>query len=327
MLDSSGKQLWQTELLESIPQMNYELAAAPSCDWLAAWVWSSTSVQLLRRDGSRTLVRLVDPAAEKPGFELHLRSMEISPDSELLAIGTERGRIFLVTRGGLIKQNMSAEGIDDDMPVEIEFVGNDRFLVGGWWTSGLITIEGRWLWHQGIDFARVQPSRDLHIYAGWFVPAHGPQGGIVGLLDSRGEKIWTREVWDPAAAIAPDGSFMAFSMTDTTDGRMPGAPPGNDRPEVWLVDSTGRELVHSGLSDRVEAISADGSCVLARRRAVLDRPYVDLVGLDKTLKESWRIPNAFLSNGDVMAQTNLLVQYDHNVVRAYRLPSCRTKSD
>ena len=146
------------------------------------------------------------------------------------------------------------------------------------------------------------------------------------MLDQVGRTLWSRDVWEPETAIAPDGSFMAFSIVEPPGSEFPGSRPNEDRYFVGIVGRDGVERIRRQLPLKVEGISDSGRCVLTRGPVSSDRIGRDLVGLDSNLRERFRFDGAYGSNGRLMAASGLFIQFEKNWARLYRLPSCETKT-
>ena len=167
----------------------------------------------------------------------------------------------------------------------------------GWGATGLLAFEGHFLWDSAAR--NMSASNNLSTFATVTAPGNGSQDGDVSILDSYGRTLWTEKAGNASAAVAPDSSFAAFSVNVPV-------------PEIRLRDRTGKLLAYRSLSGTVVGITSDSKCVLLQMGT-------DLVGLNRELKEVWRLRNAH----SPQLESQLIVQNLGSTVRASKMPVCR----
>jgi len=86
----------------------------------------------------------------------------------------------------------------------------------------------------------------------------------------------------------------------------------HETPEVWLRDKTGKVLAHRPISADVVGISADSRCVVLQTKT-------DLIGVNRELKEVWRLSNAT----SPQFEGNLILENLGSSLRASRMPACK----
>ncbi len=244
-------------------------------------------------------------------------------DGSLLAVGMSPPSIMIVERSGTVAKRIGP--ITDTAQVGLEFTVDGKHLLRtGWFGTGLMTIDGKWVWKS--DSRNLAASRDLKLFAGVSAPMHGPQYGDVTLLDNAGKILWQQHAWDAQMAVAPSGTFAAFRSTPESPNQptvppFPVAPVPADTPELSLRDRTGKLLAHREFSGILRGISSASSCILALApKYQSSLASFAIVGLNRQLKEVWQISAEQASDWDLTSDYFLLAK--GNSVSAYKLPSC-----
>jgi hypothetical protein len=279
-------------------------------------------LQILHKAGPRLPVSLANPDPSGPDGREWLRSLDISSNGRLLAVGTDREHLLLVSRDGQLVRRLRVSNHGN--PVEAAFTpAGTQLLVTGWWNVGLMELDGRWAWRHESRFARIVPDKEMSTFAAWFTPAHGPQGGMAEILDARGVSVWTSgNVWEPHIAMAPDGSFVAVSAIPMRSTM----PTPDELPDLSIVDRSGRVWSRRQVDGHVESISNDGTCVFLRESGTGGR--VDLVARDRALEEKWRFRqfyNGPITRSQIWPQSNLVIEQDRNRIATYRVKGCGGK--
>jgi hypothetical protein len=130
----------------------------------------------------------------------------------------------------------------------------------------------------------------------------GPQVGEVSILDSLGKTVWSEMASNATMAIAPDGSFVALSAVSES----------RDTPEVWLRDKSGKILANRAFDGIVKGVSSDSRCVVLQTET-------DLVGVNRELKDVWRINNV----KSPQFEGNVILENRGSSLRASRMPACK----
>ena len=209
----SGDTLWDAALAESVSSLD-KIAIAPSCDWLAVADSESARIQIVGRDGFRVIVPLVRAAADQVERRTWApRSIDISADAQWLVVGTEHDHIAVITRRGVLTKQITVSEIGQ--PVIVEFARDTSLLlVTAYYAVGVVRANGEWLWRREVHPAEIRADQNHTSFAGKFVTSHGPADGTVEMLDARGKTRWIRDgLWDPAIAVAPNGSWIAFTAS------------------------------------------------------------------------------------------------------------------
>ena len=318
----NGETLWETTLPEPVDDMvtRGTIVVAPSCDWVAVWTGTnSPHVQVLSRNGLRQVV----PLAITEGDQVERRTwtprvLDISSDGEYLVVGTEFDHLAIITKDGVLRERIRVSELGT--PVVAQFApASPLLIVTGDYAVGVARLDGSWAWRREVSLAQIAANRDQTSFAGRFVTSHGPAVGTVEMLGVSGKTRWKRNnIWDPAIAVAPNGSFVAFSGSGVGyDNQWP-VSDGHDR--VWLVDRNGRTLIRRDISGRVDQIS-DGQCIILREPAL-----GNLVGRDVRLREVWRLDVAGGSDPVFLRSSSAVVIFTRGRLEAYGLPTCRISS-
>ena len=226
--DEMGRRTWASPIVGDPQDIGFgRIAVSPQCDWTAVFISRNTRppmLQIFGRNGYRTSISLDAMVGLDPNAA-NVSSLSISPDGKLVAAGFEAGRVWVVSRSGSIQNRlgpMMAHQID------VEFAPDSKRLVmKGWFATGLLNLNGDWLWES--KGRNLVASRNLSLFATLTAPMHGSQGGEIAILDAHGTQIWQQMAWNAGMAIAPDGSFVAFSTTPEKPRQ-----PATARSASWL---------------------------------------------------------------------------------------------
>jgi hypothetical protein len=240
-----------------------------------------------------------------------------APDAHWLAVGTEYDHIAIMTRRGVVNKQIIVSELGN--PVIVEFAREGPLLlVTGEYAVGVARLNGEWLWRREVHPAEIVANQNHTSFAGRFVSSHGPADGTVEMLDARGVTLWTRDsIWDPAIAVAPNGSFIAF--TGSAVGFENGLPVSSGPTRAWLVDRRGHTVLRREVEGRLDHISTDGRCLVLREPSFAGA----LVGRDLRFFETWRLDVPRLSVVTFAGSSNVLVVRSGDTLQAYRLPTCR----
>jgi hypothetical protein len=288
------------------------IVISPQCDWTATSINRNGRPPILHifgKDGSRHTYTLDGMLGLEPNGT-NVSSLAISPDGKLLAVGFEGGRLWIVGRNGVLQGALgpfSAPQIDATFTPD-----SKRLIIKGWLATGLMDFDGSWVWKSSAR--NLAASNNLSLFATLTAPMHGPQVGEVSIVDTQGRTAWSETAWNARMAIAPDGSFVAISTTFAkSQHRAPSTVPElMDGPDVWLRDRTGKVLAHRPFKGNVAGVSSDSKCVVLQTES-------DVVGVNRELKEVWRMRNA----KSPQIEGNLILENWGNSLRASRMPACK----
>ena len=315
--DEMGRRTWASPIVGDRKDIAFgRIAVSPQCDWTAVFISRNTRppmLQIFGRNGNRTSISLDAMVGLDPNAA-NISSLSISPDGKLGAVGFESGRLWVVSRSGSIQKRLGPMMAPQ---IDVEFASDSKRLVmKGWFATGLLNLDGDWLWES--KARNLVASRNLSLFATLTAPMHGPQGGEIAILDAHGSQIWQQTAWNAGMAIAPDGSFVAFSTTPEKS-QQPATPPFpvvpdlSDTPEVRLMDKTGKLLAQSAFNGALVGIS-DDRCILLRLT-----PNHDFLGVNRQLVGVWRLPKAW----ELRYEGSLIVEHEGNKIRASRMPACK----
>ena len=256
----------------------------------------------------------------------NIRTLDISPDGQLLAIGFETGYLWIATRDGVVRTRV---GPLQGKGVDARFAGDGKHvLLTGWFNDGLMNLDGTWVWQYGAR--NLIGDRKSDLFVALTAPMHGPDYGQIAILDARGKELWSGPGYDASMAIAPNGDFVAFvGKTEKADQSkeppFPLSPELNATPEIWIRDRNGKELAHGTFPARVIGVSGDSSCILAAPDYSGGRPVPDprpswIAGFNPGLKEIWRLDVSAVDSRRVA--TALLFDFQGDTIRAWRIPPC-----
>lgn len=315
--DDMGRKTWASPIVGNQQDIGFgRIAVSPQCDWTVVFISRKTRPPMLHlfgRNGYRTSISLDAMVGLDPNAA-NVSSLSISPDGKLSAVGFEAGRVWVVSRGGSIQNRLGPMMAPQ---IDVEFTPDSkRLLMKGWFATGLLNLNGDWLWESRAR--NLVASRNLSLFATLTAPMHGPQGGEIAILNAHGTQIWQQVAWNASMAIAPDGSFVAFSTTpekpqQPTTAPYPVVPHLSDTPEVRLMDKTGKLLAHSLIHGALVGVS-DDRCILLRLP-----PTQDFIGVNKQLVEVWRLPKAW----ELHHEGSLIVEHEGNKIRASRMSACK----
>jgi len=300
-----GRPIWSSPLVMDPEDIELgRIAISPHCDWAATAVSRNTRspvLQIFGADGFRTSINLDGMVGLGPGGT-RVSSLTISPDARLLAVGFEGGQVWVLRKDGTFQNRLGPFAAPE---VDVTFSPDSRrLLMRGWTTTGLLGFDGKWIW--GSATRNLSSSNSQSMFAAVTAPLDKPQDGTVSILDSHGRTVWTERAGNASVAAAPDGSFAAISLT------APHANPLTATPDISLRDKTGKLLAHRPFKGSIAGISWDNRCVILQTGP-------DLVGLNRELKEIWRLRNA----RPAVLEGNLILENLGHAVRASRMPTCR----
>lgn len=326
VMDDQGRQIWETPEQPAITHGLGTHAVSPTCDWIAVFLHDGTPdsrpLELVRRDGSRVTVPISAAADVNPPS---VRSLDISPDGQWLAVGFEANQLWIVSRDGAVRSRMiSLQGAG----VTARFVAEGRqVLRTGWFDAGVVDLDGRWVMKH--NSRQLDASRNLDLFAALTASMHGPQHGEIAILNAAGKPVWQGSGYDASMAIAPDGCFVVFASRTASPNQpkqppFPAVPELNETPEIWVRDRAGIVLAHQPFAGRVVGVSNDSTCILAARdysgtERMPERQRPWLAGYSRDLKPVWRIENL---SGDQTVNANLLADLEGGTLRVWRLPDC-----
>jgi hypothetical protein len=310
--NETGRLVWASPI--NIDPQDAEwsrIVISPQCDWTVTSINRNGRPPLLQifgKDGFRTSISLDGTLGLGP-LGTNVSSLAISPDGKLLAVGFEGGRLWIVGKNGAIHTRL---GPFDAPQIDASFTPDSkRLLVKGWFLTGLVDFDGNWAWTS--KARNLAASDTLLLFATLMAPLHALQAGEVSIVDSQGRTLWKETAWNARMAIAPDGTFVALSTTPPKAHRPPSAVPELiETKEVWLRDKTGKVLTHQPFSGDVVGISSDSRCVVLRTET-------DLIGVNRELKEAWRLRNAT----SPQFEGNLIIEDLGNSLRASKMPACK----
>ena len=310
--DEAGRRMWASPVSIDPQDAGWtRIVLSPQCDWTATSINRTGRppvLHIFNKDGFRASFTLDGMLGLQPNGT-NVSSLAISPDGKLLAVGFEGGLVWVVGKNGVLQNRLGPFSASE---IEVTFTADSkRLLMKGWSVTGLLDFDGTWWWKA--DARNLAASDNLSVFAALTAPMHGPQRGEVSIVNSQGRTVWSEVAWNARMAIAPDGSFVALSTTSPKQHHSPSAVPDfMDSPEVWLRDKAGTVLAHRSFNGNVVGVSSDSRCVVLQADT-------DLVGVNRALKEVWRLRNA----KSPQFEGNIIVENLGNSLRASRMPGCK----
>jgi hypothetical protein len=311
--DEAGHRVWASPVSVDPQDADWSrIVVSPQCDWTATSINRSGRppvLHIFHKDGFRAFFSLDGMLGLQPNGT-NVSSLAISPDGKLLAVGFEGGLLWIVGKNGVMQARL---GPFPAPQIDAAFTSDSkRVLLKGWSATGLLDFDGNWRWKSSAR--NIAASHNLSMFATLTVPMDGPQIGEVAIVDSLGRTVWSDMARNVTMAIAPDGSFVALSSTGMKPqpGASPVVPEFTDASNLWLRDKLGRSFAHRSFKGSVMGVSSDSRCVLLQTET-------DLVGMNRELKEVWRIRNA----KSPQFQDNVIVENLGNSLRASRMPECK----
>jgi len=311
--NEAGQRMWAQPVAVDPQDAGWSrIAVSTQCDWTATSVNRTGRPPVLYvfgKDGSRAILTLDGMLGLQPNGT-NVSSLAISPDGKLLAVGFEGGHVWILGKNGVLQHRLGPFSVPQ---IDAAFTADSkRLLMKGWFATGVLDFNGEWLWQSSAR--NLAASDSLSVFATLTAPMHGPQGGEVSIVDSMGRTVWSEVAWNARMAIAPDGTFVALSTSGSKpQHRGPSAVPElMDAPEVWLRDRSGNVLAHRSFKGNVVGVSADSRCIVLQAET-------DLVGVNRELKEVWRMRNPKAPQ----FQGSIILENLGNSLRASRVPACK----
>jgi hypothetical protein len=308
-----GNRVWASPVAVDPQDAGWSrIVISPQCDWTATSINRSGRPPVLyifRNDGFRASFSLDGMLGLQPNGT-NVSSLAISPDGKLLAVGFEGGLLWIVGKNGIMQARL---GPFPAPQIDAAFTSDSkRLLVKGWSVTGLLDFDGNWLWKSSAT--NLAASHKLSMFATLTSPIDAPNGSEVAIVDSLGRTVWSEVARNPTMAIAPDGTFVALAATSTKAEHRasPGVPEFVNTSNLWLRDKSGRSFAHRSLNGRVVGVTSDSRCILIQTEN-------DLLGMNRELKEVWRVRNV----KSPQFEANVIVENLGNSLRASRMPACK----
>jgi hypothetical protein len=268
VIGRDGRELWRWDFRAGNSLLKArDVAVSPACDW-AAFTGDSgyKYVWIARRNGQRMAIP----------FKATPQGIAIDHAGRRFAVGSggNENRLYAVD-GSLLWSR--SQGF---VTRSIAFSADDGWVMETGWDGVVISIAGEVRWSQRLGVGGMRASRDLGTFVTWAQAGHGGTGGLVSLLDEKGNMLWARQsAFEPEAAISPNGDRIVFRLREDgqrEDTREPAT-------SLALFSRDGKVVRKFSGNGIPVMFSANGERVLLNRRS-----RVDVIDLEDRVV--WSIP-------------------------------------
>ena len=233
LLNRSGKETWHWNFTKGNRFMiASRVAVSPNCNWIGVaggqgyhYTW------IAHRNGQ--LISLRTQATPVV--------IAISHHSDMLAIGTGGGDVYLVNSDGTLRWQQT---LTYCCVQNVTFSADDQAIVSTDWGTGVLSIDGKTKWLDQLLVNAIRGSKDLKTFVGWREPNHGTGICWITLVDGNGKTLWSKNArYSPLSIISPAGDLVVAPVKENQDQTEAAAQCDSDSPSpLRLLSKTGDVL-------------------------------------------------------------------------------------